>query len=128
MEARTIGQLAHEAGVGVETIRYYERRGLLREPPRTPSGYRQYDASDLWRLRYIARAKHLGFTLSEVAGLLGADGDATTEAVVATARRRLEALAAQQVALAETRARLERLLDVCQRRDGTDCRSLTVSR
>ena len=79
VESLTISQLAHEAGVHVETVRYYERRGLLREPPRTPAGYRQYSTADLRRLQFIARAKLLGFTLAEVARLAGdhhdRDGD-----------------------------------------------------
>jgi DNA-binding transcriptional MerR regulator len=79
VESLTISQLAHEAGVHVETVRYYERRGLLREPPRTPAGYRQYAAADLRRLQFIARAKQLGFTLAEVARLAGDhDGGAST--------------------------------------------------
>ena len=57
--------------MNVETIRYYERRGLLREPPRTHAGYRQYSGADLWRLQFIARAKQMGFTLAEIATLVG---------------------------------------------------------
>ena len=57
-------------GVGVETIRFYERKGLIQEPPRRSSGYRQYEASAVRRLRFIRRAKELGFTLSEIKGLL----------------------------------------------------------
>ena len=53
MEVLKIGELAREAGVGVETIRFYERRGLLREPPRRPSGYRQYRPTEVKRLRFI---------------------------------------------------------------------------
>jgi MerR family mercuric resistance operon transcriptional regulator len=64
VETLTIGQLAREAGVNIETIRYYERRRLLQEPPRTSSGYRQYSSTDLWRLQFITRAKQLGFTLA----------------------------------------------------------------
>jgi DNA-binding transcriptional MerR regulator len=66
---RTIGQLAEEAGVNVETVRYYERRGLLRQP-RTPRGWRRYDDEALRTLRFIRRAQGLGFTLAEVEGLL----------------------------------------------------------
>lgn len=71
----TIGQLAAQAGVGVETVRYYERRGLLPEPPRKPgaahhAGYRQYDAGALARLRFIRNAQELGFTLAEIRELL----------------------------------------------------------
>ncbi len=65
----TIGQLASAAGVGVETVRYYQRRGLLEEPTRG-NGYRRYDASHLERLRFIKRAQELGFTLAEIAELL----------------------------------------------------------
>jgi MerR family transcriptional regulator, copper efflux regulator len=65
-----IGQLAGRAGVGVETIRYYERRGLLEEPGRTPGGYREYAEPDVLRLRFILRCKELGFSLSEIRELL----------------------------------------------------------
>lgn len=66
----TIGQVARSAGVGVETVRYYERSGLLEEPSRKPSGYRQYDVMAVLRLRFIKRAKELGFTLKEIKELL----------------------------------------------------------
>jgi MerR family copper efflux transcriptional regulator len=66
-----IGEVAARAEVGVETIRYYEREGLLAEPRRKPSGYRQYDESVVARLRFIRRTKELGFTLSEIKELLG---------------------------------------------------------
>ena len=65
----TIGKLAKEAGVGVETVRYYQRRGLLAEPPAT-SGYRRYDAMHLERLNFIRRAQGVGFTLEEIAELM----------------------------------------------------------
>lgn len=64
------GDLARAAGVNVQTLRYYERRGLLPAPERTGSGYRDYDVGDLRRLRFILRAKEQGFTLSEVGELL----------------------------------------------------------
>ncbi len=66
----TIGQLAKEAGVNLATVRYYERRGLLREPPRTPSGHRQYSDDDLKRIRFIKSTQALGFSLTEIAELL----------------------------------------------------------
>ncbi len=65
-----IGELAGAAGVGVETVRFYEREGLLPEPPRTDSGYRVYDHDAVRRVRFILRAKELGFTLSETKELL----------------------------------------------------------
>jgi Cu(I)-responsive transcriptional regulator len=66
----TIGQVAREAGIGVETIRYYEREGLLDPPARRPSGYRQYAADVVARLRFIRQAQRLGFTLREIRELL----------------------------------------------------------
>jgi MerR family copper efflux transcriptional regulator len=130
VESLTIGQLAHEAGVHVETVRYYERRGLLRQPPRTPAGYRQYAAADLWRLQFIARAKQLGFTLAEVAGLDdgadSADSADSADAVVRAARAKLRALDERQRELDATRVRLARLIDVCEDPTSEDCRALRI--
>ena len=70
-----IGQLADAVGVGVETVRYYERRGLLEPPLRTEAGYRQYGASDVARLEFLLRAKELGFTLAEISELFAATTD-----------------------------------------------------
>jgi len=66
----TIGALARAAGVNVETIRYYQRRGLLPKPGKPVAGYRRYPADTLSRLRFIKRAQELGFTLREIAELL----------------------------------------------------------
>ena len=66
-------QLAAEAGVNTETLRYYERRGLLAEPPRTSSGYRDYPTAAVELLRFVKRAQELGFTLDEVEELLHLD-------------------------------------------------------
>lgn len=65
-----IGEVAKHSGFGIETIRYYEREGLLQPPQRRPSGYRQYDESTVRRLEYIRQAKDLGFTLAEIRELL----------------------------------------------------------
>jgi len=70
MTAITIGRLAKQAGVNIDTIRYYERHGLLPEPARRASGYREYTAADLDRLRFVRRAKELGFSLDEIGELL----------------------------------------------------------
>jgi len=66
----TIGQLAERTGVGIETIRYYERRSLMPEPPRTPSGYRKYGQEAVRKLLFIRQTQELGFTLKEIAELL----------------------------------------------------------
>ena len=70
MSGLRIGELAQAAGVAVETVRFYERRGLIADPPRRPSGYREYPLETVRRLRFIRRAKELGFSLREIAELL----------------------------------------------------------
>ena len=128
METFTIGQLAHDAGVNIETVRYYERRGLLREPPRSISGYRQYSAIDLRRLQFIARAKQLGFTLAEIASLVGdQDGSETTESVLIMARSKVQELDQHRKKIDDTRLRLERLIDICEDPKNEDCAALRVT-
>lgn len=70
MNSLKTGELAKQAGVNVETLRFYEREGLLAEPPRRASGYREYPPDTVQRIRFIQRAKELGFTLREIKGLL----------------------------------------------------------
>ena len=109
----TIGDLAAAAGVGIDTVRYYERRGLLLEPARTPAGYRQYDDADVARLQQILRAKALGFTLSEVRELADDAGG-----ILAAAVAKRAVVEAQQAELAVVHERLDRLIGACA--DGTD--------
>ena len=78
MKPLTIGQLAKRADVGVETVRFYEREGLLEEPDRRASGYRQYEEGVVRRLEFIRRAKELGFTLKEIKELLSLKIDPST--------------------------------------------------
>ncbi len=70
MQTLTIGKLAKQSGVGIDTVRFYEREGLLPKATRTQSGYRLYSVADVDRLRFIRRAKGLGFSLDEIAELL----------------------------------------------------------
>ncbi|VAX15909.1 Transcriptional regulator, MerR family [hydrothermal vent metagenome] len=70
VEPLTIGQVAKLSDVGVETVRFYERRGLIDEPPRKDSGYRQYPEGAVKRINFIKKAKELGFTLKEISELL----------------------------------------------------------
>lgn len=70
MSTMSIGEFARRAKVNIQTVRYYERRGLLPEPERKPSGYREYSPDCLQRLRFIRRSQELGFTLSEIQELL----------------------------------------------------------
>jgi len=89
MERLTTGRLAYEGGVNLETVRYYERRGLLPKPPRTPAGYRTFDVEALRRLRFIRQAQALGFSLKEIRELLALRVDPRTSC--ADVRRRAEA-------------------------------------
>lgn len=125
MAERTIGRLATAAGVNVETIRYYERRGLIDQPERSAQGYRHYDDGVLWRLSFIRRAKDLGFTLTEIAGLLETDesGARSSARVLATASVRLAAVEQELHDLEVVRTRLRSLLALCEDDDG-DCLSL----
>ena len=120
----TIGRLAELAGVHVETIRYYERRGLLAEPTRTAAGYRRYDDTDLWRLEFIARAKRLGFTLGEITELFGPGHHRSPDEVLAAAHAKLDAVDEQLRTLAGQACQLRRLVEVCRHGDGDACVAL----
>lgn len=115
MHTMRIGQVAHEAGVGVETLRYYEREGLLREPDRRASGYRRYDRAVLGRLRFIQRAKALGFTLREVKELLRLceDESATRAEVRQRAEEKIADIEAKVADLQRMRSVLARLTASC---------------
>lgn len=105
----TIGRLARASSVGVETIRFYEREGLLDEPARTASGYRQYPPETAERLGFIRRAKALGFSLAEIRELLAlaeprdsrARVKALTEHKLAQIERRIDELRRMREALAD---------------------------
>ena len=88
--AMTVGQLARRAGVGVQTVRYYERRQLLPTAARRASGYREFSPAALNRVRFIRRAQELGFTLSEIAELLALRLDPNTTAAEVKARAGLK--------------------------------------
>jgi len=75
MTTLSIGQLAKATNVGIEAIRFYEKRGLVPPPERSPSGYRRFPQHTVDRLRFIRRAKHLGFTLEEISELLNLHDD-----------------------------------------------------
>ncbi len=78
MKTFTVGQLAKKAEVNIETVRFYEKRGLLPKPIRRESGYRQYSENDVARILFIKRAKELGFTLKEISELLSLKIDTDT--------------------------------------------------
>lgn len=98
-ESLTISRLAKAAEVNIETVRYYQRRGLLSEPTRPSGGIRRYGDAEVSRLMFIRRAKKMGFTLEEIADLLTLKGERScertlvlTEQKLADVRRRLEDL------------------------------------
>jgi DNA-binding transcriptional MerR regulator len=126
MGAFTIGRLADAAGVNVETVRYYERRGLLERPVRQGSEYREYADADVARLKFIRRAKALGFTLAEIRELLTAADSGCPDDVLVAARAKLTQVEADRTELETLHARLLRLVDVCA--DGSDdCVTLEIS-
>jgi len=121
-----IGQLAAKGGTIVETVRYYERLGLLPDPERSPSGYRQYRQDDLQRLAFIRRSRTLGFSLGEIRSLLTLAADpaqpcaeitALARAHLAEVRRKLEELRALE-------GQLARLANCCQGVRVAECRIL----
>ncbi|HVI55129.1 MAG TPA: heavy metal-responsive transcriptional regulator [Luteibacter sp.] len=113
--ALTIGRIAQSAGVAIDTIRFYEREGLLPEPRRRPSGYREYDQATVSRLRFIRRAKDLGFTLDEIRELLAlsADRHGGVEGVRERAAARLLAIDERIAELQRVRDGLSELVDAC---------------
>jgi DNA-binding transcriptional MerR regulator len=119
-----IGELAALARVGVETIRFYERRGILPEPPRTSSGYRIYSSLDRWRLDFIRRGKTLGFTLAEIGTLLGAGEHRSVEDVRRVAEHRLAQVEQELAELAGRRDRLRSLVHTCVVGPGDQCLEL----
>jgi DNA-binding transcriptional MerR regulator len=130
MSALTIGQLARRAEVNVETLRYYERRGLLSTPERRASGYRQYGASDLARVRSIRRAQRLGFTLNEILELLPILGRPrpSCASLKRHAQRKMAELTRQIRELEQARSALEALVAGCTWQAGSKsaCREVVA--
>lgn len=113
MQTYTIGTLAKAAEVGVETIRYYQRRALLTEPERRAGSYRAYTAADLARLRAIRRAQQLGFSLDEVANLLALNEERDRDKARSLAQAKIDLIESRIEQLAEMRAALRQLVDCC---------------
>ena len=114
--ATTIGKAAKQAGVGVETIRFYERRGLIAQPPKPAAGgFRDYPAATLARVRFIREAQELGFSLHEIADLLSlrADPKADCGAVQRRAEEKLAEVGKKIERLEKIGAALGRLIDAC---------------
>jgi MerR family transcriptional regulator, copper efflux regulator len=120
----SIGKVARRAGVGVETIRFYERQGLLTAPIRKESGYRLYSEQALGRLRFIRRAKELGFSLREIKELLQVrrNSSAPCEDVCGKAKAKIANIEEKIAVLTKMRETLSELFVACQVRTSLgDC-------
>jgi len=110
------GELAKQAGVNVETLRFYEREGLIPEPPRLSSGYREYPQETVRRIRFIQRAKELGFTLREIKGLLKlrVDPDTTCSVVREQAAEKIADVKKKISDLKKIQQALNKLMNSCR--------------
>ena len=110
-----IGELAQRTGVPIDTVRYYERQGLLPEPERQPSGYRRYQSADVLRLRFVRRAKALGFTLEEIRELLALSSHREDDmgSLKAVAEQKLAGVEAKLAELTRIRDGLRTLIKAC---------------
>lgn len=118
-----IGEVARRSGVPAKTIRYYESVGLLPEPVRGENGYRHYGNTDLETLRFIQRARNLGFSVRDVGDLLNLwrDRDRASADVKALARKHIEEIDARLQQLQSMRETLSALIDRCHGDDRPDC-------
>ena len=122
----TIGGLAKAAGVGVETVRYYQRRGLLPEPARPPGEVRRYGEGEVRRLRFIRSAQAAGFTLAEIKELLDLDAADDRARARELAEARVAALDEKIADLQKAREALAGLASACARKRGGTCPILTA--
>lgn len=124
MVAMTISELARGAGVGVETVRFYQRKGLVEDPRPSRSGrqgQRHYGPDDLRRLRFVRSAQQAGFTLAEIAELLALDAGQDRPRVRAMARARLDAIDREIARLEAARQSLRKLARECAKGDDGPC-------
>ena len=113
MSALSIGQLAKQANVAIDTVRYYERNALLAPAGRLASGYRRYGEAELTRLRFIRRAKALGFSLKDVRVLLSLSENRDITEVKRTAQRKLADIEYRMAELERIRSGLNTLITGC---------------
>lgn len=118
-----IGELTHATGVTAQTIRFYERRGLLPSAARDKNGYRRYDDATASRLRFIRSAQTAGLTLTEIGSItaLREAGEVPCEHVSSLLARKLEDVHARQRELALLEAELHRLIDASRNLDPANC-------
>lgn len=113
MDQMGIGKVAKLAGVSIDTVRYYERNGLLVPAKRLASGYRRYDELQLSRLRFIRRAQELGFSLKDIRELLGLSAQRDVARVKRAAEKKLEEVESRLAALERVRKGLSTLIEAC---------------
>jgi len=113
LEFRTIGRLAMQAGVNVETVRYYQRRGLLEAPRRPPGGIRRYSEAHARRLRFIRRAQGIGFSLEEVKELLALEDGRHCREAERLGLLKLAAVRERLAQLRQVERALARLVEQC---------------
>ena len=116
MDYMTIGQLAKQTQLNIETVRYYERRGLILKPPRSKSGYRQYSKEAITRIHFIKRAKELGFSLNEISELLSLriDPDTTCDMVKSRAGIKVADIEGKIATLQKMKLALVKLTKSCR--------------
>ena len=113
----TIGTLARKAGVNIETIRYYQRRGLLLEPPKPVEGYRLYPLDSVQRILFIKRAQRLGFSLEEIINLLQL-GEGSCNETKTLAMQKLSAIETRLEDLEKMKRTLQDLVQKCEAGNG----------
>lgn len=122
----TIGALAKAADVGVETVRYYQRRGLLSEPARPPGEVRRYGEEDVKRLKFIRSAQAAGFTLAEIGELIALDASDDRARARELAQARVASIDGKIAELQEARDALAGLATACASKRGGPCPILTA--
>jgi len=121
LPGNTIGQVALNAGVGVETVRFYERKGLIEQPPRKGKAYREYPAETVRRIRFVVHAKQLGFTLKEILGLLSlrSRSASSCDSVKEQAGMKIADIEQRIRGLRRMKSTLRELTQACENREPT---------
>ncbi len=119
MPGNTIGQVARKAGVGVETVRFYERKGLIEQPPRRGNGFREYPVDTVRQIRFVVHAKELGFTLKEIVGLLSLRSRSaeSCDSVKEQAEMKIADIEKRIRGLRRMKSTLKKLTQACERRE-----------
>ena len=118
--SRTISKIAKEIGINIETVRFYERKGLIKQPVKPLQGYRQYPTETVNRIRFIRRSQELGFTLNEIEGLLSLNDNPCNQ-VEELAKKKLVAVQAKQADLQLLEKALVEHIGQCQSNEDDTC-------